>query len=94
MIDDRYPDFPDIVEAWIAEDPALDARIRCDVQLLGLTDAPRILHVTHNMGGGVEQHVRFMTARRERRLASFGAQTLGQAAIGWSGSEGTASFAN
>ena len=53
MIDDRYPDFPDIVDAWIAEDPALDARIRCDVQLLGLTDAPRILHVTHNMGGGV-----------------------------------------
>ena len=53
MIDDRYPDFPDIVDAWIAEDPALDARIRCDVQLLGLTDAPRVLHVTHNMGGGV-----------------------------------------
>ena len=62
MIDDRYPDFPDIVEAWIAEDPALDARIRCDVQLLGLTDAPRILHVTHNMGGGVEQHVRDLAA--------------------------------
>ena len=62
MIDDRYPDFSDIVEAWIAEDPALDARIRCDLQLLGLTDAPRILHVTHNMGGGVEQHVRDLAA--------------------------------
>ena len=58
IIDDRYPHFPDLVQDWIREDSALDARIRCDVQLLGLTDAPRILHVTHNMGGGVEQHVR------------------------------------
>ena len=58
IIDDRYPQFPELVQDWIREDPALDARVRCDVQLLGLTDAPRILHVTHNMGGGVEQHVR------------------------------------
>ena len=58
IIDDRYPQFPDLVQDWIREDAALDARIRCDMQLLGLTDAPRILHVTHNMGGGVEQHVR------------------------------------
>ena len=58
IIDDRYPQFPELVQDWIREDAALDARVRCDVQLLGLTDAPRILHVTHNMGGGVEQHVR------------------------------------
>ncbi len=58
IIDDRYPHFPDLVQDWIREDAVLDAHIRCDLQLLGLTDAPRILHVTHNMGGGVEQHVR------------------------------------
>ena len=71
IIDDRYPQFPDLVQDWIREDAALDARIRCDMQLLGLTDAPRILHVTHNMGGGVEQHVRDLAtacAAKDRSL--------------------------
>ncbi|GIR70758.1 MAG: hypothetical protein CM15mP74_20090 [Halieaceae bacterium] len=96
IIDDRYPQFPDLVQDWIREDPALDARVRCDVQLLGLTDAPRILHVTHNMGGGVE-HTSEIWQRpaRQKTIRSIWCSDPGaRTAIDWSASGVKASSAS
>jgi len=57
IIDTRYPEFPKLVQDWVKEDPALDARIRCDMERLKADGSSRILHVTHQLGGGVEQHI-------------------------------------
>ncbi len=57
IIDERYPAFPELVQAWVRGDPALDARVRCDMERLKSDGSPRILHVTHQLGGGVEQHI-------------------------------------
>ncbi len=57
LVDERYPEFSAGVQDWIRKDPALNARVSCDLKRLNLDNAPKILHVSHNMGGGVAQHV-------------------------------------
>ena len=62
IVDQRYPDFSRDVQEWIKQDPALPARLRCDLQRLNPGKGPRILHVCHALGGGVLQHVQDLTA--------------------------------
>jgi O-antigen biosynthesis protein len=57
VVDQRYPDFSAHVQDWIKRDPALPARLRCDLERLQPSDGPRILHVSHRLGGGVSQYV-------------------------------------
>ena len=67
LVDERYPEFSAGVQDWIRKDPALNARVNCDLKRLNLGNAPKILHVSHNMGGGVAQHVEELaTACREQ----------------------------
>ena len=57
IIDQRYPDFSRQVQDWIREDPAQPARLRCTIERLTRFTGPRVLHITHHRGGGVEEHV-------------------------------------
>ena len=67
LVDERYPEFSAGVQDWIRKDPAQAARVNCDLKRLDLVNAPKILHVSHNMGGGVAQHVEELaTACREQ----------------------------
>ncbi|MDC0411150.1 glycosyltransferase [Luminiphilus sp.] len=56
IIDQRYPDFSRQVQDWIREDPAQPARLRCTIERLTRFTGPRVLHITHHRGGGVEEH--------------------------------------
>ena len=56
-IDERYPEFPRLVQDWVKVDPAMEARIRCDMAQLRADIGSRVLHITHQLGGGVEQHI-------------------------------------
>ncbi len=57
ILDERYPDFSRQVQEWIREDPAQPARLRCTIERLTRFTGPRVLHITHHRGGGVEEHV-------------------------------------
>ena len=57
ILDQRYPDFSRKVQEWIREDPAQPARLRCTIERLTRFTGPRVLHITHHRGGGVEEHV-------------------------------------
>jgi GT2 family glycosyltransferase/glycosyltransferase involved in cell wall biosynthesis len=57
IVDDRYPEFPEAVQSWIREDPAMPHRLRVDLARLNKLSGPRWLFVSHNFGGGVQQHI-------------------------------------
>jgi hypothetical protein len=57
IIDQRYPDFSSQVQDWIRENPAQPARLRCTIEQLSRLTGPRVLHITHHRGGGVEEYV-------------------------------------
>lgn len=57
VIDKRYPNYHSDVQNFIAKDPLRTARIYRLVQLIANTDLPKILHISHGTGGGVEQQL-------------------------------------
>ncbi|MEY2908085.1 MAG: hypothetical protein RLZZ602_608, partial [Pseudomonadota bacterium] len=61
VVDERYPDYPTDVAAWIKSDPALPLRMRVDLARLTRGGKNRLLFVSHSMGGGVQQHVDELT---------------------------------
>ena len=62
VVDQRYPDFSAQVQEWIKRDPALPARLQCDLQRLKPGIGPRILHISHRLGGGVSQYIEDLSA--------------------------------
>lgn len=62
IIDDRYPDFPDLVAAFYEADPLSDARVRLLAAQISQDPAPRVLMVSHSWGGGVHKHVQELAA--------------------------------
>ena len=52
----RYPDYPDLVAAFVAQDPGCGLRRRLDLARLKISPLPRVLFVSHRQGGGVAQH--------------------------------------
>lgn len=55
---DRHPDYTAGVEAHVRADPAREARLAVDIRRWQESGLPRILLVTHDRGGGTEQHCR------------------------------------
>jgi GT2 family glycosyltransferase/glycosyltransferase involved in cell wall biosynthesis len=56
-IDELHPNYHADVQRFIASDPLRDARIRRFVKLIAKTKTPKILHLSHGLGGGVDQHI-------------------------------------
>jgi len=57
IVDNRYPEFSEAVQSWIREDPAMPYRLRVDFARLNKRSGPGWLFVSHNFGGGVQQHI-------------------------------------
>lgn len=57
LVDQRYPDYAETVQAWIREDPAMPYRLAVDLERLNQRTGPRWLFVSHHYGGGVQQHI-------------------------------------
>jgi len=57
IVDNRYPEFSEAVQSWIREDPAMPHRLRVDFARHNARSGPRWLFVSHNYGGGVQQHI-------------------------------------
>lgn len=57
IIDQRYPSYHSDVQNFIAKDELRKPRIYRMVQLIASSELPKILHISHGTGGGVEQHI-------------------------------------
>lgn len=53
-----HPTYEGLVRDHVARDPARPARLALDIARLGASRVPTVLFVTHDRGGGTEQHVR------------------------------------
>ncbi len=52
-----HPDYDRQVQEFISHDPAKSYRLRALAKLLAKMSLPKILQVSHKLGGGVQQHV-------------------------------------
>jgi len=57
VIDELHPGYHASVQRYIALDPLKRARTARHIQLLAITAVPKILHISHAIGGGVGQHI-------------------------------------
>lgn len=57
VIDELHPGYHASVQSFIAQDPLKLARVERHIQLLAATAVPKVLHISHAIGGGVGQHI-------------------------------------
>lgn len=57
VMDQLHPNYHADIHAFIAKDPLRAARLQRHIRLLAITNLPKILHVSHALGGGVAQHI-------------------------------------
>ena len=57
VMDALYPHYRAMVSEHIQLDPAKAIRLHAMLNLLRLSKNPKILHITHNLGGGTNKHV-------------------------------------
>lgn len=62
LVERRHPLYHDLIDQFVATDPARSARRNVDWHRLVSSGRPRLLMVTHNLGGGVEKHVNELAA--------------------------------
>ena len=60
-----HPNYARDVHAFVQADPARPYRLALDMARLALSEAPLILAVLHNRGGGTERHVRELAKHLE-----------------------------
>lgn len=58
ILDELHPSYHANVQAFIRADPVKAARVARYVQLLASLPIPKVLHISHALGGGVAQHVK------------------------------------
>ncbi|EIJ35972.1 FkbM family methyltransferase [Thiothrix nivea] len=57
VIDGLHPNYHRDIQGFIRRDPLKEARLLRLMQLLSTVSIPKVLHVSHGLGGGVEQHI-------------------------------------
>lgn len=56
-LDKKYPSYHADIQRYIARDPARLARVRAWLRLISSLSVPKILMVSHKLGGGTQQHI-------------------------------------
>jgi FkbM family methyltransferase len=57
VIEELHPNYHTDVQKFIQHDPLKNVRIARYIQLLSITPIPKVLHISHAIGGGVGQHI-------------------------------------
>jgi O-antigen biosynthesis protein len=65
VINERYPHYHELIGQFAARDPLRPFRRSVDWMRLTTSTKPRVLMVTHDMGGGVERHIHDLVALME-----------------------------
>lgn len=63
-----HPDYHRLVREHIAADPERPFRINAMLHLVRRSKKRKVLHITHNLGGGTETHIRDLTLLLKERL--------------------------
>lgn len=71
VLNELHPNYHTDVQRFIAEDPLRKARILRMCQLISRLEVPKILHISHGMGGGVLQHIRELMQELGERAAGI-----------------------
>ncbi len=71
VIDELHPNYHSDVQKFIKNDPIKNARVTRYVQLLASVAIPKVLHVSHSLGGGVKQHVEELGDYYGSRIANI-----------------------
>ncbi len=69
VMDQLHPNYHADIHAFIAKDPLRTARLQRHIRLLAITNLPKILHVSHALGGGVAQHIEELAQHFSRQAA-------------------------
>lgn len=57
VIEKLHPNYHGDVQKFIKVDPLKSARITRYIQLICRLDLPKVLHISHGLGGGIAQHI-------------------------------------
>jgi len=57
ILDEKYPRYHAIVADYIGRDPFKQRRVEALLQLFALQEQPKIVMISHKLGGGAQQHV-------------------------------------
>tara|TARA_R110002110_G_scaffold415765_2_gene655189 strand:- start:39888 stop:42080 length:2193 start_codon:yes stop_codon:yes gene_type:complete len=71
ILDQKYPRYHSDVQSFIAEDPARAMRTSAWLALFAAQDMPKLLMVSHKLGGGAQQHVDELAALYKDRALSL-----------------------
>lgn len=57
ILDQRYPSYHQDIQQYISQDPARALRTETLIQLFAMQDKPKVVCISHKLGGGAQQHV-------------------------------------
>ena len=57
ILDKKYPRYHGDIQRFIARDPARATRVRAWLRLFASQNKPKVLMISHKLGGGAQQHV-------------------------------------
>jgi GT2 family glycosyltransferase len=58
IIEDLYPEWQGLLQSHIENPPEQEARVRMDLLRASRDKQPKVLHILHSEGGGIEVHLR------------------------------------
>ncbi len=71
VLDSLHPNYHEDVRLFIRNDPLKLARITRFTNLLSTISAPKVLHISHKLGGGIGQHVEELAHYYNQKLANI-----------------------
>ena len=71
ILHEKYPDYHAEIQRYIRVDPAHLYRISAQLKLIGRDSRPKILFLTHHMGGGTQKHIRELVELLKEKVCSL-----------------------
>jgi len=69
VLDNLHPNYHNDIQLFIKKDPVKSLRVARYIQLLSTIPIPKVLHVSHALGGGVAQHIDELSQYFSQRIA-------------------------
>jgi len=69
VLDKLHPNYHNDIQLFIKRDPVKSLRVARYIQLLSTIPIPKVLHVSHALGGGVAQHIDELSQYFSQRIA-------------------------
>lgn len=71
VIDKLHPNYHMDVQKFISKDPLREARLIRHIEIIGKSNLPKKLQVSHGIGGGVDQHIKELSMSLKNRAITL-----------------------